>query len=280
MPKADHIYVARVGYTHHGIDMGDGTVIHYTGEVGQKANAAVRRTPLAVFARGAVIRVRPYGQCDPPKTVLARARRRLFENRYHLVFNNCEHFATWCKTGKHKSEQVGDAAAGAAGAAGAGTAVAAGLGTVSATGAVAGLSGSGIMSGLATCGTAVGGGAAAGIAVVGLAPAAVTVGAMQYALRDDPALPQEERQARFAGRTATYAGGAVGVGGAVAAVSAAGSVAGLSAAGITSGLAAIGATVGGGMAAGVCVTAAAPAVAAAAVGYGVYRLARWIWSSP
>jgi len=52
-------------------------------------------------------------------------------------------------------------------------------------------------------------------------------------------------------------------------------VAGLGGAGIASGLAAVGATVGGGMTAGVVVTAAAPAVAAAALGYGVYRAWRW-----
>ena len=37
----------------------------------------------------------------------------------------------------------------------------------------------------------------------------------------------------------------------------------------------IGGTVGGGMAAGVAITVAAPAVAAAAVGYGIYKLAKW-----
>jgi hypothetical protein len=25
-----------------------------------------------------------------------------------MVFNNCEHFAYWCKTGKHESSQVQD----------------------------------------------------------------------------------------------------------------------------------------------------------------------------
>ena len=25
---------------------------------------------------------------------------------YNLVTNNCEHFANWCKTGKHKSKQM------------------------------------------------------------------------------------------------------------------------------------------------------------------------------
>ena len=31
---------------------------------------------------------------------------RIGEQRYNLLFNNCEHFATWCKTGRHRSEQV------------------------------------------------------------------------------------------------------------------------------------------------------------------------------
>jgi Lecithin retinol acyltransferase len=39
MARGDHIYVHRLGYTHHGINCGDGTVIHYTDEVGQKSNA-------------------------------------------------------------------------------------------------------------------------------------------------------------------------------------------------------------------------------------------------
>ncbi|CDS47972.1 hypothetical protein [Polaromonas sp. CG9_12] len=49
-----------------------------------------------------------------------------------------------------------------------------------------------------------------------------------------------------------------------------GSVAGLGAAGITSGLAAVGSLVGGGMAAGLVVTAAAP-IAVGALGYGLYK---------
>jgi hypothetical protein len=31
---------------------------------------------------------------------------RLGEQNYNLLFNNCEHFAHWCKTGRHRSEQV------------------------------------------------------------------------------------------------------------------------------------------------------------------------------
>lgn len=66
------------------------------------------------------------------------------------------------------------------------------------------------------------------------------------------------------------ASGAGGVAASVAAVGAAGTVTGFSAAGITSGLAAIGAVVGGGMAAGLAVTAAVP-LACAGVGYLGYK---------
>ncbi len=272
MARGDHIFVHRMGYTHHGIDAGDGTVIHYTGEVGQKADAVIRRTRIDAFACGRPIQVRAYAAYDPLDVVVDRATSRLGETKYHFAFNNCEHFATWSKTGEHKSEQVTGATAAGGGAVGTGTAVAAGLGTVSATGAAAGLSGPGIMSGLATIGGAVGGGTVTGIVVVGVAPAVLATGAMIYVLKDDPILHQTEREARKAGRVATVAS-ALGVTAAsVGAVAAAGTVSGLSAAGVTSGLAAVGAMVGGAMTAGVLITAAAPAVAASAIGYGSYRL--------
>jgi hypothetical protein len=278
MAKADHIYVQRVGCTHHGIDLGDGTAIHYTGEVGRKAGAAVRRTAIAVFAAGSPVQVRRYGQCSRPQTVIRRARSRLGEARYNLPFNNCEHFAVWCKTGRPESEQVKDAASFASGATGVGAGVAGGLGAVSASGAVAGLSGSGVMSGLATVGGVVGGGAVAGLAIVGAAPAAAATLAMSVVLRDRDWLPAGERHARRAGRLATVAGGVAGGVAGVATVSAAGTVAGLSAAGITSGLAAIGAAAGGGMVAGVSIVAAGPALAAVGIGYGTYRVWRWAGS--
>ena len=70
-------------------------------------------------------------------------------------------------------------------------------------------------------------------------------------------------------------GAAVGTGGAIATVAASGTVAGLGATGITSGLAAIGAVVGGGMATGLIVVAAAP-LAIGAAGYGGYKLVEWL----
>jgi hypothetical protein len=69
---------------------------------------------------------------------------------------------------------------------------------------------------------------------------------------------------------AAVAGAALGGAGAIGAVAAAGPVAGLGAIGITSGLAAVGSVIGGGMAAGLVLVAAAPVVTGA-LAYGLYK---------
>jgi hypothetical protein len=87
-----------------------------------------------------------------------------------------------------------------------------------------------------------------------------------------------------AGRAEAFAGGVIvgalgGSAATVGAVSGAGSVAGLSAAGISSGLAALGGTIGGGMAAGLVVSAAMPVTAAVGVGYTAYKVWDWVSNS-
>ncbi len=106
MARGDHIRVARRGYWHHGIDCGDGAVIHYAGEQLEKKNAVLRRTPLDLFAREGNVEVVSYRSCDEPEIVIARAESRLGEASYRLICNNCEHFARWCKTGRSASRQV------------------------------------------------------------------------------------------------------------------------------------------------------------------------------
>lgn len=275
MARGDHIWVIRpLKYTHHGIDCGDGTVIHFTGEPGKKSDAAVARTPLAEFALDSVVHQREYSnRKDEPDVVVGRAESKLGSRDYNLVTNNCEHFATWCCTGRIASQQVrmttSLTSSGAAVVTSAGTTA----GVIGAVGSVAGLSGSGIMSGLASAGGVIGGGAAAGPLAIGVAPALVSVTAVQLALRQDHSLPDAENEARRDGRIASAAGaGAAGLGG-LAAIAGAG-VAGTSAVGISTGLAAIGATVGGGMVAGTMLVAAAPAVVAGVAGFGIYALSR------
>lgn len=142
---------------------------------------------------------------------------------------------------------------------------------IASAGAVAGLSGPGIMSGLAATGV---GGAVGGLATLGVVPGLIGVGAVRHALRDDETCSNEEREARTAGRAGSVAGAAAGSVGGIAVVSIAGSVAGLSAAGITSGLAAVGSVIGGGMAAGVLITILVPAACAVGGGSGLYK----VWS--
>ena len=271
MSKGDHIFVNRGAYTHHGIDVGNKQVVHYTGEPGSKSNARIAKTTLAEFAQGAEIQSVEYGKCLPVSRTVELAQSRLSEKKYHLVFNNCEHFARFCKTEDHESEQVKNVVGGAGASIGTGVATAGSVTAISAAGSAAGLSGAGVMSGLAAIGPA---GAIGGLVFLAAIPAVVTNVAVSKTLKDDESLPDDERNLRTAGRTAAKVGTAAGAVGTVGAISVAGTTAGLSAAGITSGLAAIGGTVGGGMVAGVAISVAAPAVAAAAAGWGLYKIGK------
>ncbi len=109
MARGDQIYVMQEFlniqgvYEHHGIDCGDGTVIHQ-----RKRTETIERTPFAKFVNNAKskVYVRQYRTCFIPDVVVQRAESRLGERNYNLLFNNCEHFATWCKTGVSESRQV------------------------------------------------------------------------------------------------------------------------------------------------------------------------------
>ena len=105
MSRGDHIYVRRRRrYSHHGIDCGDGTVIHYVGAWGTVRR--VERTSLDSFAQGSEVLVRQYRRRLPVEEILDNAESRLSSQGYHLVRNNCEHFATWASTGSAASSQV------------------------------------------------------------------------------------------------------------------------------------------------------------------------------
>ena len=102
MTAADHLQVPRQHglFLHHGIDLGDGTVAHYL------EGRQILRSPVAEFSRGQPLSVVSYPSCSPVGVTLRRAMGRLGEQNYNLLFNNCEHFAHWCKTGRHRSRQV------------------------------------------------------------------------------------------------------------------------------------------------------------------------------
>lgn len=273
MKRGDHVLIRRFGYTHHGIYLGDGTVIGYSGEPWRKCDARICHTSIEEFARGGRVQVRHYGARHDAEVTVARAESRIGETDYDLLRNNCEHFACWCVTGQSQSSQVGGALTATGVAGGSGVAAEVGINVVAATGVVAGMSGPGLMSGLATIGSVVGGGAFAGLAVLGVVPALGSVAIMHHALRDSPVYTDEDRLARTAGRCASIAGGGVAALAMLNAVETMG-VVGLSGAGISSGLAAL----GGSMVGGTMLVTALPALSAAVAGYAVYRLVRW-WLS-
>lgn len=114
MAYGDHVCVRRGLYDHHGIDVGEGWIAHYSGGPKTKAGAGVVLSSREEFLEGGTLRVVPHARALPPSQVVDRALSRVGERRYSLIFNNCEHFARWCKTGRSSSRQVRDALATAA----------------------------------------------------------------------------------------------------------------------------------------------------------------------
>lgn len=102
-----HVYVRHRLYTHHGIGDGRGGVIHYSGLANGRKSGPVLRTPISEFAQGRPVRVRTYrDRRYPPDEAVRRAEERVGEDRYSVVWNNCEHFSEWCITGRSRSRQV------------------------------------------------------------------------------------------------------------------------------------------------------------------------------
>ena len=107
MARGDQIYVYREFinihgvYQHHGIDCGDGTVIHY-----RKGTETIERNPIEYLTDGRRVYLKKYPVRYIAETTIKRAESRLGEHKYNLLFNNCEHFATWCVTGVSHSQQV------------------------------------------------------------------------------------------------------------------------------------------------------------------------------
>ncbi|CAH1249682.1 Hypp8661 [Branchiostoma lanceolatum] len=128
--KGDQIAVDRGAYEHHmivtedPIDLRNVHVIQYTNDVLPGARGVIlgcgkAGVPIAVVRedvedissdvrRRNVYRIdyRESDECFSADETVRRAKRKLGEGKYSLFTNNCEHFATWCKTGKLESSQT------------------------------------------------------------------------------------------------------------------------------------------------------------------------------
>lgn len=105
-----HIKTSRTGYSHHGIYCGNSEVVHYSGFAQALKKGRLEITTLEGFlgseTKYYVINYPSDKVRFSSEEIIERALSRVGEDSYNLVFNNCEHFATWCVTGRSESKQV------------------------------------------------------------------------------------------------------------------------------------------------------------------------------
>jgi hypothetical protein len=106
-PLGSHLVTPRFAFTHHGIYVGGGRVVHYGSLARSRPGGPVQEVTLERFAQGHPVWIRWHAL---PRfrhlEVIRRARARIGENSYRLLSNNCEHFCEWCLYGEHRSYQV------------------------------------------------------------------------------------------------------------------------------------------------------------------------------
>jgi hypothetical protein len=105
-PIGAHLTTPRLGFVHHGLYVGNGRVVQYTGFKSWLRIGPVEEVSLAEFSRGRAVTVKRTAGRFAGAAAVARARPRVGENFYRLLSNNCEHFVEWCITGVSRSFQV------------------------------------------------------------------------------------------------------------------------------------------------------------------------------
>jgi len=125
LDPGDHIYVYRTGYCHHGINVGDGAVVEFSGDNSTDwSSFTIRETTLLEFADSKDVHRVEYvphetfcevlGNADAIMVGIPSSRERIvarafkaigltdspWDHKYNLVTNNCDAFAYWCVTGK------------------------------------------------------------------------------------------------------------------------------------------------------------------------------------
>ena len=106
-PIGAHLVTPRNWYEHHGIYVGNGRVVHYSGFCSGYHAGPVEEVTLAEFECGQGFRIRAHTRrMFSGREIAARARTRVGEDGYRLFANNCEHFCEWCVTGHSRSVQI------------------------------------------------------------------------------------------------------------------------------------------------------------------------------
>jgi len=102
-----HIKSSRGIYSHHGIYIGNGEVIHYSGFSEILKDGQIEKISLNVFSGRTGYEIIKHNNVKYSNSeIVKRAKSRLGEDAYHIISNNCEHFVNWCIEGKHFSKQT------------------------------------------------------------------------------------------------------------------------------------------------------------------------------
>ena len=106
--KYPEVAKALLSYRHYGIGIGNSEVIHFNDD--SLVSEKIIKSSLDEFSQGAEIK-----KCFrvsykyPAEEIVERANAELDTDfgSYDFLKNNCEHFTSWCASGKRTSSQVG-----------------------------------------------------------------------------------------------------------------------------------------------------------------------------
>ena len=108
----DVLSVNRGIYKHYGVYVGNDTVVHFSGGEGFELSAkraCIRKTSLENFRKNDEIQIETrccesYSRKETVMRALGAVGTE--KGKYALTWNNCEHFANWCRYGEKHSSQV------------------------------------------------------------------------------------------------------------------------------------------------------------------------------
>lgn len=118
-PVGSHLVSPRLGFNHHGIYIGGGRVVHYSGMARTLSRKDIFKLP-GLIRYGCVVKTSLKRFCDghgfrvlehphakfTGEAAVERAKKRLYERSYYLYSNNCEHFVNWCIDDTFRSPTV------------------------------------------------------------------------------------------------------------------------------------------------------------------------------
>ncbi len=114
--SGDMIRVRSGSIYHYGVYVSDSEIIQFglapaARPTLKDSDIEVLSTDIDTFLSGQFLEVAEFDRKEKktnktPEEAIATARTRMGERGYHILYNNCEHFAYECVTGKKYSEQV------------------------------------------------------------------------------------------------------------------------------------------------------------------------------